>query len=150
MCGVDNLYRSAKFCRYAYTHRKKINLHGVTRKSGRGLPSTIIQQELQNKAKKEKVRGTVLPDELVGDSKCPSLIAVYVYDTKPINFLSMKADSIKWEYKSIPVYDISIGQMSTMKFLRLNVNNYYNYGMGGADIADQIRRSYCFYHWLRN
>ena len=28
--------------------------------------------------------------------------------------------------------------MSTMKFLRLNVNDDSNYGMGGADIADQI------------
>ena len=37
-----------------------------------------------------------------------------------------------------------------MKFLMLNFNNDYNYGMGGADIADQIRGSYHFYHWLRN
>ena len=43
-CGVDNMYMSAKFCRDAYTHPKKINLHGVTRKYGRGLPSTIIQK----------------------------------------------------------------------------------------------------------
>ena len=40
--------------------------------------------------------------------------------------------------------------MTTMKFLRLNVNDYYNYGMGGADIADQIRGYYCFDHWLQN
>ena len=43
-CNVDNLYMSAKFCRYAYTHLNKIKLHGVTRNSGRGLPSTIMQQ----------------------------------------------------------------------------------------------------------
>ena len=36
------------------------------------------------------------------------------------------------------MYDIYIGHMSTMKFLRLNVNDDSNYGMGGADIADQI------------
>ena len=53
---------SANFCRYAYTHPKKIKLHGVTSKSGRGLPLTIIQQELQNKANQEKVRDTVLSD----------------------------------------------------------------------------------------
>ena len=40
--------------------------------------------------------------------------------------------------------------MTTMKFLRLNVNDDYNYGMGGADIVDQICVSYSFYHWLRN
>ena len=122
-CGVGNLYMSAKFCRYAYTHRKKINLHGVTRKSGRGLPSTIIQQELQNKAKQEKVGGNVIASELVVDSKCPSLMSVSVYDTQPVNLFSMKYDSIKWEDKSIPVYNRYIGQLSKMKFLRLNVNN---------------------------
>ena len=141
---------SAKFCRYAFTRPKKINLHGGTRKSGRGLPSTIMQQELQNKAEQEKVRGTILADELVGGSNCPSLIAVSVYYNKPVHFLSMKADSIKWEDKSRLVYNRYIGQMSTMTFLRLNTNDGYNYGMGGADIADQIRGSYHFYHWLRN
>ena len=38
--------------------------------------------------------------------------------------------------------------MIKMKFLRLNVNDDYNYGMGGADIADQIHGSYRFDHWL--
>ena len=50
----------------------------------------------------------------------------------------MKADSIKWEDKSRPVYDRYIGHMSTMKFLRININDDYNYGMGGDEIADQI------------
>ena len=62
----------------------------------------------------------------------------------------MKAGSIKWEDKSRPVYNRSIGQMSKMKLLRLNVNDDYNYGMGGAEIADHICRSYRFDHWLRN
>ena len=149
-CGVDNLYMSAKLCRDAYTYLNKINIHGVTRKSESGLLSTIIQQELQNKVKKEKVRGTVIDAGRVGDSKCPSLIAVSVYDTKPIHFLSMKADSIKWEYKSIPFYDRYIGHMSTMKFLRLNIKDDYNYRMGGAYIADQICGYYRFDHWLCN
>ena len=149
-CGVDNLYMSAKFCRDTYNHPKKVKLHGVTRKSGRGLPSSIMQQEVQNKTEQEKVRGTVLAAKLVGDSKCPSLVAVSVYDTKPVHFLSMKAESIKWEEKSRSVYDRSKGEMAVMKFLRLNINDDYNYGMGGADIADQLRGSYRFDHWLRN
>ena len=141
---------SAKFCIDSYTHPKKIKLHGVTRKSGRVLPSTIMQQELENKAEQEKVRGAVIADEFVGDIKCPSLIAVYVYDSKPVNFISMKYDSIKWEKKSIPVYDRYIGWMGTMKFLRININNDYNYAIGGAYIADQIRGSCRFDCWLRN
>ena len=62
----------------------------------------------------------------------------------------MKAESIKWEDKSRPVYDRSIGQMSTMEFLRLNINNDHNCVMGGADIADHMRGCYRFDHWLRN
>ena len=40
--------------------------------------------------------------------------------------------------------------MTTTEFLILNVSNDYNYGMGGADIVDQIRGSYRFDHWLKN
>ena len=109
-----------------------------------------MQEELNNRKEQEKVRGTVITAELVGDSKCPSLIAVSVYDTKPVHFLSMSAENIKWVEKKREVYDRSIGRMTTMKFLRLNVNDEYNYGMGGVDIADQIRGSYRFDHWLRN
>ena len=109
-----------------------------------------MQEELNNRKEQEKVRGTVITAELVGDSKCPSLISVSVYDTKPVHFLSMSAENIKWVEKKREVYDRSIGRMTTMKFLRLNVNDEYNYGMGGVDIADQIRGSYRFDHWLRN
>ena len=73
-----------------------------------------------------------------------------VYDTKPVHFISMVVDNIKWTEKKREVYDQSIGRMTTMKLLRLNVNDDYNYGMGGADIADQIRGSYRFDHWVRN
>ena len=71
-------------------------MHGVTRKSGRGLPASIVQEELHNRKEQEKVRGTVITDELVGDNKCPSLIAVSIYDTKPVHFISMSVDNIKW------------------------------------------------------
>ena len=51
-----------------------------------GLPGCVLQEESQNKAHQEKVRGTVCAAELVGDNDCPSLIAVSVYDTKPVHF----------------------------------------------------------------
>ena len=149
-CGVDNLYMSAKFCRDAYNHTYKIKLHGVTRKGGRGLPMSVIQYELQNRKEQEKVRGTVHACELVGDTNCPSLLAVSVYDTKPVHFLTMAAEKIYWHENKREVYDRTTGRMKEITFLRLNVNNDYNYGMGGADIADQIRGSYRFDHWVRN
>ena len=147
--GVDNLYMSAKFCKDAWNHPNKIKLHGVTRKGGRGLPSTVIQDEVQNKVEQEKVRGTVLASKLDGDVTCPSLLAVSVYDTKPVHFLTMAAEKICWEEKKREVYDKQTGGMKEITFHRLNINDDYNYGMGGADIADQIRGSYRFDHWLR-
>ena len=104
-CGVDNLYMSAKSCRDAYNHTKKIKLYGVTCKSGRGLLASSMQEELNNRKEQEKIQGTVIAAELVGDSKCPSLIAVSVYDTKPVHFLSMAVDNIKWTENKIEVYD---------------------------------------------
>ena len=65
-CSVDNLYMFAKFCRDPYNHPKKVRRHGVTCKSGRGLPSSVLQQKLQNKTEQDKVRGTVLAVDLVG------------------------------------------------------------------------------------
>ena len=62
-------------------------LHGVTRKSGRGLPASDMQDELHNRKEQEKVRGTVITSEIVDDRKCPSLIAVSIYDTKPVHLI---------------------------------------------------------------
>ena len=129
---------SAKFFRDAYNHTKITILHGVTRKSGRGLPASIMQEELHNRKEQEKVQGTVLSADLVGNSNCPSLTFVYVYDTKPVHFLSMEVDNIKLTEKKMEVYDRSIGPMTTIKFLRLNMNYDYNYGMGGSEIAEHM------------
>jgi len=39
--------------------------------------------------------------------------------------------------------------MVDTKFLRLNINDDYNNGMGDVDIADQLRFCYRFDHWMR-
>ena len=105
ICRVDNLYMYAKFFRDTFNHSKKIKLHGVTRNSGRGLPGCVLQEESQNKAHQEKVRGTVCAVDLCGDSDCPSSISVSVYDTKPIHFLTMATKEIYWEEKTREVFD---------------------------------------------
>ena len=40
--------------------------------------------------------------------------------------------------KKREVYDAVEKKMRVMLFLRLNLNNKYNYGMGGAGIAEQL------------
>ena len=135
---------SAKFCKDAYDHPNKIKLHGITRKCGKGLPKSVLQEEVQNRVEQEKVQGTVLASEFVGDLSCASLLVVSVYDTKSVRFLMMVADKILLEEKIREIYDQTTGKMKDLKFHRLNINNGYNFGMGGADIADQIRGSYRF------
>ena len=149
MCGVDNLYMSAKFCKNTHNHPCKIKLHGVTRKGGRGLHTSVLQEEVQNKVEQDKVRETVLAAELIGDSSCPRLLVVSVYDTKPVHFLTIAVERIFWREKIRAVYDKYSGAMKDITFHRLNINDDYNSGMGGADIADQIRGSYRFDHWMR-
>ena len=93
---MDNLYISAKFCRGCYYHSKKVLLAGVTRKSGRGIPACVLQEEVKNINQQKLVRGTVKAAILKGDNNCPDLIALSVYDSKPVNFLSMIAEDITW------------------------------------------------------
>ena len=51
VCGMDNLYNSAKFCRKSYTHYKRVMVHGVARKGMRGIPAVVKQDEVKNQKK---------------------------------------------------------------------------------------------------
>ena len=42
---------------------------------------------------------------LDGVPNLPSIVAVSVYDTKPVHFLSICCDAIKWVHKTRQVYD---------------------------------------------
>ena len=95
-CGMDNLYNSAKFCRAAYLHNKKVLCHGVTRKQGRGVPECVKQVEVTRQSEQIRVRGNVKATILMGDDGVPCLIASSVYDTKPVHYLSMESGRIEW------------------------------------------------------
>ena len=84
----DNLYLSARFAKGAYLHDKKVKISGPTRKSGRGLPAFVLQEEKTNKKEICAVRGTVKASVLEGDPDIPNLVACSYYDQKPIYFLS--------------------------------------------------------------
>jgi Transposase IS4 len=148
ICGLDNLYNSTKFAREAYVGKNCVMVHGVTRKSGRGLPSCVLQKELKNQKDAEKVRGTTKAAVLEGDERCPNLVAFSVYDTKPVHFLSMSCTSLKWVEKVKVVFDKKTEKRVQMRFLRCKVNDDYNNGMNGVDIADQLRGSYRIDRWM--
>ena len=148
--GFDNLYNSAAFCRASFLHPKKPLVHGVTRKGMRGIPPCVQQEEVKNRTLLDSVRGTVKVAKLEGDPECPCLIASSVYDTKPVHYLSMITEKVEWIKKEKDVYNIETQQTEKMEFLRLNQIDTYNYGMGGVDIADQLRVFYRLDHWMRN
>jgi hypothetical protein len=150
-CMMDNLYMSAKLCRVSFNHPNKVLIAGVTRKGGRGLPASVLQEEEKNKERQLGVRGTVKAAVLKGDENCPGLVANSVYDTKPVHFLSMICEEIKWIKKQRLVYNCDTGKVESMYFLRLNTNDAYNIDMGHTDISDQYRGVYRFdAGWLRN
>ncbi|CAB9519576.1 unknown protein [Seminavis robusta] len=146
---MDNLYLSAKFVKGCYNHERKVLIAGVTRKQGRGIPLSVLQEEVMRKSEQEQVRGTVKVSVLKGDPHCPDLVAASVYDTKPVHFLSMIAPSIQWVKKERQVYNVDSGRVEKMGFLRLNINDDYNNDMGHVDVSDQLRNSYRFDHWLQ-
>ena len=148
--GFDNLYNSASFCRASFNHNKKVLCHGVTRKGGRGIPDCVKQDEVKNRTKQLQVRGTVKAAKLEGDPGCPSLLATSVYDSKPVHYLSMISEQVKWVVKEKEVFNKATRKMEPLKFLRLNQIDTYNYGMGSVDVADQLRVFYRLDHWLRN
>ena len=137
-CWFDNLYLSAKFARAASKHTNKVRISGPTRKSGRGLPKCVVQEEVKNVNDIRLVRGTVKAAVLQGDPEVPDLLAVSYYDQKPVHFLSTICQKIKWVECEKKVFCVELDQVESLKFLRLSINNDYNYGMGGANIADQL------------
>ena len=62
-----------------------------------------------------------------------------MYDTKPVHFLSMVCESIKWNVKEKIVYNVDTGVKEPMKFLRLSYIETYNNEMGNVDIANQYQ-----------
>ena len=98
-CAMDNLYNSAAFCRAAYNHTYQVLYHGVTRKGKRGLPKSVIQEEVVSRKQQILKRGTVKAAVLRGDTGCPDLVASSIYDTKPLHYLSMVCEKLKWVVK---------------------------------------------------
>lgn len=98
---------SAKFCRLAFSMDQRVMVHGVTRPSLRGIPSIIKQDEVTTKSNLEKVRNTVKVAVLKGDEVIKDLVAVSIYDTKPVYLLSNACERVEWVSKekrcSIPI-----------------------------------------------
>ena len=54
-----------------------------------GVPKSILQEEIKNVKQQMRVRGMTMAAVLTDDPECPNLVAFFVYDMKPVYFLSM-------------------------------------------------------------
>ena len=148
-CAMDNLYLSAKLCRSAWRCKQQVQVFGVVRQSGRGVPKSITQKEVTKKAEIEEARGTLKAAELIGDPKCEGLIALSLYDSKPFYMMTMACEKVEWKLKSRKLWDKELVRMVSKPFYRLNIVDDYNNNMNNVDLADQLRGSYRFDHWMR-
>ena len=55
------------------------------------------------------VRGTTKAEILKCDPKCSDLIATIVCDTKPVHYLRMSSDKLKWIVCEKDVYNVDTG-----------------------------------------
>lgn len=145
---MDNLFNSQKL--FTALYLAKALAHGVVRTSGRGLPPSVKQDEETNAVRAELLKGTTKAARLQNSLDCPDLLAVSVYDTKPVHLLSTVSDSVKWVQKSRKVWSQQHNTSQVMKFLRLNAIDDYNQNMNSTDISDQLRNVYRPDHWMRN
>ena len=129
---------------HAYMHEKRVLVHGVARKGGRGIQACVKQEGIETREEQLKARGTVKAAVLSGDENCPNLIAASVYDTKSVHYLNMVSDVVRWVEKVSKNYNVDTDAMEKMKFLMMGFIDNYNKTMGDVDIADQLCGSYRF------
>jgi len=139
---------SATLCRTAFTCDKNMVL-GVTRNGGRGALECIEQLYVIKIEDLAKVRGTLKISELVGDEQMNGLVAISLYDSKPVYLMTTASEEIVWVKKKQKLFDKNLMQLVLAPFFRINVIDDYNHIMGNVDIADQLRGSYRFDHWMR-
>ena len=132
--GMENIYKSAAFCRAAYHHDRKVLCHSVDNKAVRSITECVIQYEDKNPVAHWAEQGTVRAAVLEGNTGCPNLIASSVYDTKPVHDLSMVFESIQGVEKEKMVYNVDTSKVEALNFLRLNEIDKYNNGMGDVDL----------------
>ena len=145
---MDNLFNSRKL--FSALWIAQALAHGVVRTSGRGIPTSIRQFEEKNANKAEALRGTTKAAKLLNCRQCPDLVAVSVYDTKPVHLLSSVSESVCWLEKKRKVWSTAHKDMKLIGFLRLNMIDDYNNKMNSTDIADQLRNVYRMDYWTRN
>ena len=114
------------------------------------IPPSVLQAEQNPRKYQIKVRGTVKAALLEVDDSCSNLVACSIYDTKPVHYLSMVCDTLKWVVMEKPFFNVETGMVETLRFLRMNTIHEYNNTMGGVGLADQLWGTYLIDKGVRN
>eukprot|EP00957_Ditylum_brightwellii_P128554 9806242-Ditylum_brightwellii.AAC.1 len=141
-CTMDNLCNLISFCQTAFNHRKKVLCQGVTCKGMCGIPPSVIQEEKKRCNDQICACGRVKAAVPEGDPNCPQLVAWSIYDTKPVHFLSMACEKLKWMVMEKQVFNVDSGKTETMRFLHMNTIHSYSMTMGSVGLADQLCGNY--------
>jgi hypothetical protein len=107
----------------------------LARKSGRGVPKCVIQEEPKRKTKQDQMQGTKKAAALTDNPEIQDLAAFSVHDTKPAHFLSMACSGLKLIEKR-KIFERKSSTNVSMAFLWPEVTDLYNNGMNNVDIAD--------------
>jgi len=141
---------SVKLYTAAYSGKNQVQIHGVVRRTCRGVPACVLQEFQKNSKEADKVRGTIKAAVLEGDSSCPSLICMSYYDAKDVYFMSTAVTEIKWVLKERSVYDKNAQKLVKLTFMRPEIVDDYNNGMNKVNQADQLQGSYRCDLWTHN
>eukprot|EP00957_Ditylum_brightwellii_P118077 9005108-Ditylum_brightwellii.AAC.1 len=114
------------------------------------IPSSIIQEEKKRCKNHICVHRRVKVVVLEGDPKCPQLVACSVYGTKPVHFLSMVCEELKWMVMEKQVINVDSRKKETMRCLRMNTIHRYNMMMGSIYLADKLCRNYHIDNGVKN
>ena len=123
-CKMDNLFNSVKLAHSAYSLNKPVLIHGVLRKSGRGAPPCIMQEEQTRKWAKA-ARGTVIVALLNGDSQSSNLVIASCYDQKPFYMISHSNEEVTWIEHTKQVWSTVLRRNIDFKFLHWVLSNNY-------------------------
>ena len=112
-----------------------------------GFPKDASLQPIKNKTAHEAAKGTVKVMQTgAGDD---SILAVGLYDEKPVHFMDAQNKDVKWVQCTKQRYSDVTKVVASVVFLRLSNANHYNWTMGSCDRADQLRMVYRPDHWMR-
>ena len=146
---MDNLFNSVQLSRAVYSLPKPVLVHSVLRKSGRGCPPCVVQEEKVGK-QAEAARGTVKVAVLKGDSMSSDLVVALYYNQKPFYMISSKCDEVLWTPVTKKVRSSNLKQNVDFTFLRWLLSHGYNFEMNDNDIANQLWLVYRIMRFQRN